>query len=167
MPTLLEYLGIPHPEAEDLPGRSFAGLLRGESTGDEGAVVVFDEYGYTRMIRTPEAKYVHRYPDGPHEFYDLAEDPGEQVNLYDDRSRRSHVAELRSRLQDWFARYVVPERDGADLGVDGWGQLGTCEEARRGEKVFADEFPHEWWREPRSEWTIEKPDDTKGAEPDG
>ena len=28
------------------------------------------------MIRTQEWKYVHRYPYGPHELYDLVNDPG-------------------------------------------------------------------------------------------
>ncbi len=33
------------------------------------------------MVRTRDWKYVHRYPDGPHELYDLARDPGERANV--------------------------------------------------------------------------------------
>ena len=42
---------------------------------DDTPVFVLDEYGPTRMIRTHRWKYVHRYPDGPNELYDLANDP--------------------------------------------------------------------------------------------
>ncbi len=45
------------------------------------SIVVFDEYGPVRMIRTREWKYVHRYPYGPHELYHLAGDPGERMAL--------------------------------------------------------------------------------------
>ncbi len=41
--------------------------------------MVFDEYGLVRMIRTREWKYVHRYPYGPHELYDLTRDPDEEA----------------------------------------------------------------------------------------
>ncbi len=152
MPTLLDYLGIANPEADELPGRSFAELLRSGEPGERGDVVVFDEYGYARMIRTRRWKYVQRLPDGPYELYDLEGDPSEGTNLYGEPGREELVGELRSRLERWFERYVVPERDGATLGVDGWGQLGTCREARAGKQVFADEFPHDWWRGGEERW---------------
>ncbi len=154
MPTLLDYLGLPRPDDDVLPGRSFAPVLRGERPA-ERPVVVFDEYGYTRMIRTREAKYVHRYPDGPHEFYDLVADPEERRNRLEDPECRQRIRAMREEMEQWFARYVVPERDGADLGVEGWGQVGTCAEARAGQVAFCDTSPHEWWREPRSQYTME------------
>ena len=83
LPTLLEYLGLPNPQAQTLPGRSFAPLLRGESLLEREHVIVFDEYGPVRMIRSRDWKYIHRYPYGPHEFYDLANDPDEAHNLID------------------------------------------------------------------------------------
>ena len=45
MPTLLDVLGLPNPEASLLPGRSFAPLLRGERIGssEDQPVFVFDE----------------------------------------------------------------------------------------------------------------------------
>ena len=46
------------------------------------AVFAFDEYGPTRMIRSRNWKYVHRYAEGePNELYDLAADAGEARNL--------------------------------------------------------------------------------------
>ena len=89
-PTLLDYLGFENPDADALPGQSFAPLLRGEATPERDQVVVFDEYGPVRMIRTHAWKYIHRYPHGPHVLYDLgndlrrnlASDPGAQGALW-------------------------------------------------------------------------------------
>ncbi len=135
MPTILDYVGLDvvSPEAEEsLPGTSFAPVLRGQNFDDHLAVVVLDEYGPTRMLRTKSLKYIHRYPDGPHEFYDLANDPNEVTNAIDDRAFRSIIKGMRGQLQDWFDRYAEPERDGSKQAVKGRGQLdivGGDEEA--------------------------------------
>lgn len=122
-PTILELAGIPY-EDPALPGRSFVGLLKGEEPDrGENAVVVYDEYGPVRMIRTKEWKYVHRYPYGPHELYNLLEDPGEETNLYGDERYASRIVEMRAKLGGWFERYVDPQMDGAKEGVTGSGQL--------------------------------------------
>ena len=71
IPTLLDYLGLEIPEDSMRPGQSFLPALLGETNDAQEAVVIFDEYGPVRMIRTREWKYVHRYPYGPHELYDL------------------------------------------------------------------------------------------------
>jgi len=74
--------------------------------------VIFDEYGPVRMIRTEEWKYVHRYPNGPNELYDLVNDPDERRNLIDDPIQKKRVEELKAQMEDWFAKYVEPSRDG-------------------------------------------------------
>jgi arylsulfatase A-like enzyme len=124
--TLLALLGLAMPNASDLPGRSFAHLL-GEAAGAPGEprdeIVVFDEYGPVRMIRTDAWNYVHRYPYGPHELYDLASDPGERENLVDAADHRQRVVELRGRLERWYRRWVDPDVDGAREAVTGTGQV--------------------------------------------
>jgi hypothetical protein len=90
------------------------------------------------MVRTTEWKYVHRHPCGPHELFDLRADPGERTNRIDDRSTHAIAAELRGRLDAWFARYVELERDGTDTGVTGCGQLGRVEHATNARPAFAD-----------------------------
>ncbi len=75
------------------------------------------------MIRTERWKYVHRHPDGPHELWDLANDPDERCNLIGDPSQVGQVEALRRRLAEWFARYVRPEVDGLSQRVTGLGQL--------------------------------------------
>ncbi|MCD6289877.1 MAG: sulfatase-like hydrolase/transferase [Anaerolineae bacterium] len=141
MPTLLDYLGMENPEADQLPGRSFAPLLRGESIDEREHVVVFDEYGPVRMIRTREWKYVHRYPYGPHELYDLANDPDEEHNLIDDPGYQARVEELEAELESWFLRYVDPRIDGAKEPVTGKGQIDLAGTLGQGRRAFADD----WW----------------------
>lgn len=136
MPTLLDLLGIENPAAAGLPGRSFARALRGETDEAGGAVVVFDEYGPVRMIRDREWKYVHRYPNGPHELYWLARDPGETRNLIDDRQHAAQLDKMRLDLEQWFLRYAAPERDGARQPVSGKGQLDIVGPAGQGRRAF-------------------------------
>jgi arylsulfatase A-like enzyme len=112
MPTLLDYLDLPLPGGCNLPGRSFLPLLRGEEAAEREHVVVHDEYGPVRMIRTTEWKYVHRYEVGPPELYDLVNDPDERENLAAEPTQAARVRELRGEMEEWFARHTVPEHDG-------------------------------------------------------
>ncbi|WP_274365569.1 sulfatase-like hydrolase/transferase [Paenibacillus thermotolerans] len=123
-PTLLEYADAKHTPPDHMPGQSFYALLTGRAgSRSRDDVVIFDEYGPVRMIRTKEWKYVHRYPYGPHELYDLQGDPDECVNRIDDPACRETVSAMRIRLAEWFRTYVVPGRDGVYAPVSGAGQL--------------------------------------------
>ncbi|MBI2440862.1 MAG: sulfatase-like hydrolase/transferase [Lentisphaerae bacterium] len=135
MPTILEYLGLANPSADTLPGRSFANILRGGGGGHE-AVVVGDEYGPVRMIRDRQWKYVHRYPQGPHELYCLPDDPQEEKNLVTDAQYRGIVGRMRARLEEWFLQYVDPSLDGANEEVSGNGQIGLVGQAGKGPPAF-------------------------------
>ncbi|BCW60183.1 sulfatase-like hydrolase/transferase [Arthrobacter sp. StoSoilB20] len=144
--TVLELAGLDAGPFEEGPGKSFAGLLRGlpdpARTGSGGnpddggqsaaagdrAVVVFDEYGPVRMIRSAEWKYVHRYPHGPHELYSLVADPDERDNLVDDPVHALRAAGMRGQLQEWFHRHAVPGFDGSSLPVAGAGQTASVVE---------------------------------------
>ena len=117
MPTLLEYLDLPLPEGRNLPGSSFVPALEGRPFQGRDEVEVFDEYGPVRMVRTREWKYVHRHSYGPHDLYNLAADPHERQNLAGDPEQQGRIGELRAIMDEWFARYVEPERDG--LTIDG------------------------------------------------
>jgi arylsulfatase A-like enzyme len=123
LPTLVEHLDLPEPDVEGLAGRSFAPLLRGERPDEPDEVVVFDEYGGTRMIRTERSKLVHRYPDGPDELYDLDRDPEERRNLLGEPGLTRLREDLLNQLDQWFERHADPAMDGAALPVTGRGQL--------------------------------------------
>ena len=144
--TVLELVGLDPAPFEAGPGQSFAELLGASpSAGGEGnaqnpddggrptgtgepAVVVFDEYGPVRMIRSMDWKYVHRYPHGPHELYDLAADPEERVNLVAQGAHAARVAAMRTQLHEWFERHCVPGLDGRWLPVAGAGQTAPVQQ---------------------------------------
>ncbi|MFO7945434.1 MAG: sulfatase-like hydrolase/transferase [Armatimonadota bacterium] len=114
MPTLLDYLGMENeiPEEQNLPGTSFAPIWEGNDEQGPEIVVVYDEYGPVRMIRTEEYKYVERFPDGPNELWDLVNDPDERENRIDDPELAPVAADLKNEMTRWFAQYVDPDRDG-------------------------------------------------------
>ena len=112
MPTLLDHLGLPLPTGGNLPGRSFAPLLRGGTVDTSGPVVIYDEYGPVRMIRTQEWKYVYRHAHGPDELFDLRNDPDERENLASEPAHQKQMRDLKAAMDEWFARYVIPSRDG-------------------------------------------------------
>lgn len=127
--TLLELAGIDSYEFEQGPGRSFARLLAdGWSEAERRPVVVYDEYGPVRMIRTHDWKYVHRYPLGPHELYDLQSDPDERRNEIGNPSNAGRVADLRRQLHSWFSLHTTAQRDGCCLPVSGGGQAEMVRE---------------------------------------
>jgi len=116
MPTLLDYVGLPLPDT-DLPGESFLQALTNNSSLGRGEIVVYDEYGYCRMIRTERWKYVHRYPEGPNELWDLENDPDERENLIDREAHASLIKELRTQMEAWFSKHVDPDKDGITFDV--------------------------------------------------
>ena len=138
-PTLLDYLGIDNPISDELPGKSFAPLLHGEADIDNENVVIYDEYGPVRMIRNKEWKYVHRYPYGPHELYDLINDPDELYNLANEIEYADRADSMRGELQKWFSDYVDPNRDGTHEPVTGDGQINLPGPAGEGRQAFVQE----------------------------
>ncbi len=137
MPTLLDILNIKNPESDKLPGKSFLPVLEGKETEIRENVVIYDEYGPVRMARTKDWKYIHRYPYGPHELYNLTEDSDERVNLIDDPEWNEKRESLKSMLYEWFDEYVNPKIDGAREGVTGSGQLNLAGPAGKGKQAFA------------------------------
>ena len=98
--------------------------------------MVCDEYGPVRMIRERRWKYVHRYPFGPHELYDLQEDPGEVGNRADDPGCATELERLRAGLEKWFCRYADPAQDGSRFPVTGKGQIDFADRRNRGRRAF-------------------------------
>jgi arylsulfatase A-like enzyme len=141
-PTMLDWAGIEDTDAAGLPGRSLLPILRGESQRGHESIVVHDEYGPVRMIRTKEWKYVHRYPDGPHEFYCLRDDPDEERNLFGAAEHSGTIHRLKGEMEDWFGRYADPSLDGRRLPVTGEGQLGLASPAEGGKENFAQDLDY-------------------------
>jgi choline-sulfatase len=114
--TILEHAGL-DPSSDErarrrYPGRSFRDRCRGDARRPWPAEL-FGEYGNLRMVRTARHKLVRRYPDGPNELFDLERDPRETRSLFDDPAYAAVVADLTTRLEEYFARY----EDGAASGL--------------------------------------------------
>jgi arylsulfatase A-like enzyme len=125
------------PQYRSLPGRSFSPLLTGQPHEVRDDVVVYDEYGPVRMVRSKTWKYIHRYPYGPHELYDLAADPGEKRNLAYESAHAEALMAMKAKLDDWFVRYADPAVDGSREPVTGAGQLGLAGVWSQGGVSFA------------------------------
>lgn len=131
--TVLELAGVSAPPDPLRTGRSFAGLLtEGGDADAPGAseVLVLDEYGDNRMIRTRRWKYVSRRR-GPDELYDLDTDPQEEVDLSADPGFAAVRADLSARLSTSFELCSEPELDGWELPVSGYGQRRPLGDADR------------------------------------
>lgn len=135
--TLLELAGAENPyQGDEVPGKSFLPVLCGEEGAGHEILVVYDEYGPVRMVRTAQWKYVHRYETGKHELYYLCEDPQEERNLYGAPDTEETVRTLRASLFDWFAKYTDPVNDGAKQPVRGNGQINVISRLNAGECAF-------------------------------
>ncbi len=136
LPTIAGLMGE-KPDT-DCPGRSFQEIFQGQIPDGRDAVVVYDEYGPARMIRTHTYKYIHRYPYGENEFYDLVADPGEENNLVssEEPQVQETIAALKSEMEQWFIQYSDPDRDGSRQAVYGSGQIGKVGREGGGRKAF-------------------------------
>lgn len=138
-PTILDLAGIDfmgEAYMESLPGTSMVPVLRGEKESVRDEVVVYEEYGPVRMIREERFKLIYRTPYGPHELYDLREDPEETINLVSQPEFREKTMELYRKLDQWFQKYTAEGCDGRRYPVDGSGQMERLEAYGSAEVVF-------------------------------
>jgi choline-sulfatase len=122
-PTVLDLAGVGVPEDRLVAGTSLVPTLAGTAGGDRDTVLVFDEYGGVRMVRSRDWKYVVRAGDGPRELYHLSQDPDERDNRIGDPACRPRADELHAVLHDWFRDHTDPARDAFTRPVSGRGQL--------------------------------------------
>ncbi len=111
--TILDIAGCKLESPESVSGTSLCSLLRGESGDfrDE----IFMEQEETRAIRTSQWLFMRRIEntkyDFKHELYDLVSDPDERKNLAQDPEYADMVAELSTRLDEFFTDYANPRWD--------------------------------------------------------
>lgn len=121
-PTIIDLCGIDYHFDKSYPGKSFKSYIN-DLGDDSDTIIILDEYGPNRMIRTSTRKYVHRYPYGPNQFFDLEKDPKETTNLIDDINYQEEALELKSKLEKWFVNYVDSNLDGVYSECYGLGQM--------------------------------------------
>jgi arylsulfatase A-like enzyme len=136
-PTFLEAAGVRVPP--DMQGRSLVPLLKGERPADWRTSMYYRYYhdpGHHNTaahygVRTETHKLIHYWKQDQWEMYDLARDPREMRNLYDDPAHAPAVARLKAELQrlkkelkddDQFADQQPP--DGVDAPAPPAGPQG-------------------------------------------
>lgn len=118
-PTILSMCGIDNQQDKTFPGINLVGEKQ------EKNIIIHDEYGPNRMIRTERYKYIHRYPHGPHELYDLKLYPNEESNLFGKPDYLEITTSLKRSLELWFAKYCDPAMTGLASDCRGLGQIST------------------------------------------
>lgn len=111
--TFLELVGIQTASTLEYPGQSYLSMLSGQTR--EWDERIYGEYGDLRMIRTNEYKLVIRYPDGPHDLFDLVNDADEITNIIDREEYSSLIAELRQQLDAFYDRFNATKVSGLDV----------------------------------------------------
>ena len=102
-PTICDLLGVPHPEGRQAPaGRSLAPVTA--DAGAEHRRVVHATLLEGHMARTGSLK-LNFYADEKSELYDLAADPEEMVNRYDDPAYRDRQHELLAEITRFLIRH--------------------------------------------------------------
>jgi len=123
--TVLDYCGIARPEATRHHGESWRPILETKpvSWRDSWMYEYFEYPGphcapIARGVRTKQWKLIH-YTQQPvaHEMFDLAADPAERRNLYDDPAHKQQAAVLEKEL-DRLRAITGDDRslDGAPAG---------------------------------------------------
>lgn len=124
-PTLLDLVGVPAPDR--WMGRSLAGALR-SGTAPAPSPVAFEilpdtNYGVHRVgARVGHVKALFSLDTGLGELYDLASDPGERDNLWDEAAASSALEPGRSfllRYIDHHAFALGQGKTGATLAPEG------------------------------------------------
>ena len=136
LPTLREFLGQDNSRAveEKLPGESFLEELTVGRGPVDRRICILDEYGPVRMIRSRRHKLVHEGIRGGHQLYDLALDPGEEINRWGDPAYTDVQAKLSAELDEAFRTYSLAPFDGSKTAPTGSGQMGPI--TKEGENVF-------------------------------
>ncbi len=109
--TICALADIELPADETYAGASYTHLLGGAApSGSVWDNTRYGEYGDLRMIRDERWKLVWRYPEGPHELFDLRADPGERRDVYAQYPRIA--AQYKARLDAFYAEHTVAELSG-------------------------------------------------------
>ncbi|MCL2649684.1 MAG: sulfatase [Candidatus Azobacteroides sp.] len=137
-PTFLDLAGVQIPSS--MQGESMKDILQGKKNPEWRKSFLYEyflEDFYPKAgpgmvaVRTEQFKYVHSFVNGDSdELYDLIKDPGEMVNLVDNKKYteqlmllKKELATLQAKYQynpdkDWWNKIIIPDR------VDQWKDKG-------------------------------------------
>ncbi|WP_114778559.1 sulfatase family protein [Botryobacter ruber] len=113
-PTLLDFAGIQVPG--DMQGESMKQVLTGQPVNNWRDKIYYHYYGKSfgltahYGIRTSQYKLIRFYdPISTWELYDLAKDPQEMKNLYNDPKYAKVAAKLKAELAELQQKYKDPQ----------------------------------------------------------
>ncbi|MPM54959.1 Arylsulfatase [bioreactor metagenome] len=117
--TILELAGIPDTEKKNRnsPGTSFCALLNNTHPRPAGRQHQFCEYGPVRMMRTHRHKLMLFPRTEENLFFDLAQDPLEQVNLYGNAEYQLIIDEMNQAIRAHFSTFSVESNDGVKASL--------------------------------------------------
>ena len=114
--TFLDIAGL--EAGNEMQGRSLVPLLRGDrpETWRESVYYHYYEHGFHGVPRhegvsTGDYKLINYYTLGEWELFDLAKDPREMTNVYDDQSYADIRQRLLAELNELRVQYQVPPND--------------------------------------------------------
>lgn len=117
-PTFLEAAGVPIPS--DLDGRPLQESFRSPPSGAGRAIYCFGPAGFD-MVQRASVKYFRGRQGSDEMLFDLANDPGELVNLVGERARQGDLEALRHEMdlvlnkpQARLPRFPVQRRERAE-----------------------------------------------------
>lgn len=156
--TLLELAGVPVPQEQAVDGVSLVPVLKGGSIKDRPLFWHYPHYGNqggepSSIIMEGDWKLIYYHEDKHYELYNIAEDIGEQKDLFAAQTQRATA--MRARLQKWLdstnAKFPVedPQFDPAKREAR-WKNLRTSGmerlEKRHAEYLDEDFKPNkDWW----------------------
>jgi choline-sulfatase len=102
-PTLYELAGIKAPT--DLPGISFVPLLEGKTSSYKESEFLFMENELGYMARDQQFKYA-LYDNGEEMLIDIANDPGEMINI----AGKSEYLQKQNTLKKYLLGHINRDR---------------------------------------------------------
>jgi len=121
-PTFCDWAGVEEGRRPPLEGRSLAPICAGQSDPDPWPEVLVS-FGGVQTVISDDGWRLTRFPDDDKgQLFSLVEDPGEQLNLYDDPAH----AEVRQRLLEQLVRAM-----GRPGHVPHYRNMPVCEGTKR------------------------------------
>ncbi len=147
-PTLLSALRVPVPQA--MNGKSLLPLLERNASSDEQnasapwrSALYFHHHSFPEEqmvprhygVRTASLKLIHYYQFDEWELFDLAKDPEESLNLYENEAYQKRISGLRTQLSALKNQYS----DGTDPSVmpEEWRRIFRGPDARKNDQENA------------------------------
>ncbi|MBD3268356.1 sulfatase-like hydrolase/transferase [bacterium] len=115
-PTLLDLVGLPVPQKQDIDGVSLVPVLKGKTIEERPLFWHYPHYGNqggdpSSIIMEDGWKLIYYHEDGHYELYNIEKDVGEQNNILNAHPQRAKA--MKAKLQKWLRETAAkfPKKD--------------------------------------------------------